>query len=85
MLVKDIGSCKDCPIYMKICHGNKDVLISHCIEPPCVYLNADDDIEKEVGQMMIWRRKSGQLLENSSLSQRKLRRQQPLTTKHKTN
>ena len=52
MLVKDIGSCKDCPIYMKICHGNKDVLISHCIEPPCVYLNADDDMEKEVGSVI---------------------------------
>ena len=52
MLVKDIGSCKDCPIYMKICHGNKDVLISHCIEPPCVYLNADDDMEKEVGSII---------------------------------
>lgn len=52
MLVKDIGSCEDCPIYMKICHGNKDVLISHCIEPPCVYLNADDDMEKEVGSII---------------------------------
>ena len=48
MLVKDIGSCKDCPIYMKICFGSKDVLISHCLEPPCVYLNADDDMEKEI-------------------------------------
>ena len=52
MLVKDIGSCKDCPIYMKICLGNKDILISHCIEPPCVYLNADDDMEKEVGSII---------------------------------
>ena len=49
MLVKDIGSCKDCPIYMKICHGNKDILMSHCIEPPCVYLNEEDDMEREVG------------------------------------
>ena len=48
MLVKDIGSCKDCPIYMQICPGNKDILISHCIEPPCVYLNADDNMEREV-------------------------------------
>ena len=48
MLVKDIVSCKDCPIYMKICPGSKDILISHCIEPPCVYLNADDDMEKEI-------------------------------------
>ena len=48
MLVKDIGSCKDCPIYMKICPGNKDILMSHCIEPPCVYLNADDDMEREI-------------------------------------
>ena len=48
MLVKDIGSCEDCPIYMKICFGSKDVLISHCLEPPCVYLNADDDMEKEI-------------------------------------
>ena len=52
MLVKDIGSCEDCPIYMKICHGNKDVLISHCLEPPCVYLNADDDMEREVGSVI---------------------------------
>lgn len=48
MLVKDIGSCEDCPIYMKICFGSKDVLISHCLEPPCVYLNADDDMEREI-------------------------------------
>ena len=52
MLVKDIGSCKDCPIYMKVCPGNKDILISHCIEPPCVYLNADDDMEREVGAVI---------------------------------
>ena len=52
MLVKDIGSCEDCPIYMKICFGSKDVLISHCIEPPCVYLNADDDMEKEIGSII---------------------------------
>ena len=52
MLVKDIGSCKDCPIYMQICPGSKDILISHCIEPPCVYLNADDDMEKEVGTVI---------------------------------
>lgn len=52
MLVKDIGACKDCPIYMKICFGSKDVLISHCIEPPCVYLNADDDMEREVGTIL---------------------------------
>ena len=48
MLVKDIGSCEDCPIYMKVCPGNKDILISHYIEPPCVYLNADDDMEREI-------------------------------------
>lgn len=48
MLVKDIGSCKDCPIYMKSCPGNRDLLMSHWIEPPCVYLNEDDDIEREV-------------------------------------
>ena len=52
MLVKDIGSCEDCPIYMQICPGSKDVLISHCIEPPCVYLNADDDMEREVGAVI---------------------------------
>lgn len=48
MLVKDIGSCKDCPIYMKSCSGNRDILMSHCIEPPCVYLDEDDDLEREV-------------------------------------
>ena len=52
MLVKDIGSCKDCPIYMKICPGNKDILMSHCIEPPCVYLNEEDDMEREVGAIL---------------------------------
>lgn len=52
MLVKDIGSCKDCPIYMKFCPGNKDILMSHCIEPPCVYLNAEDDMEREIGVIL---------------------------------
>ena len=52
MLVKDIGSCKDCPIYMKFCHGNKDILMSHCIEPPCVYLNEEDDMERKIGVIL---------------------------------
>ena len=73
MLVKDIVSCKDCPIYMKICPGNKDILMSHCIEPPCVYLNEEDDMEREVGA----------IIESSSLSQIKPR-QQPTATKNTT-
>lgn len=52
MLVKDIGACKDCPIYMKFCSGNRDILMSHYIEPPCVYLNEEDDMEKEIGVML---------------------------------
>lgn len=49
MLVKDIDTCKECPVYMKFCSGDRDVLINHCIEPPCAYLNAEDDMEREVG------------------------------------
>lgn len=52
MLVKDIGSCKDCPIYMKFCPGNRDILMSHRIEPPCVYLNEEDDMEREIGVIL---------------------------------
>lgn len=45
MKAKCVETCDGCPLYPDRCAGDRDRLMSHYIEPPCVYMDDDEDIE----------------------------------------
>ena len=45
MKAKCVETCDGCPLYPDRCSGDRDRLMSHYIEPPCVYMDDDEDIK----------------------------------------